>query len=608
MAQQFHAIEGYSVDKKELHTGNIDENTKPVVNNNAGNRAPGDTVWIDGFDNAGDWSFIPPAGQTGLDPNSNGWSIGSANNSWANFQTMSTSLPYARFVNLDPTANPTTHVEDGPFIFEYANTIDLTGVPAPHLEFEQYGARFVTTQEIQISTDGGATWQTASANSDIAPLTAAGGSAYPNTQTRRFNITSIVSGNPANVQIRLFWDGAMNGQNMNYVEYAWFLDNIRIVEGEQHDLKLASFEHGTTTEGYVYSKFPLDQISPNSFGGRVENNGGDDQTNTQLNVDVIGNAYLESSVMGFTLNSGDTDSLEVTNAFTPPSTIGTYDIKGYVTSDNALTNNDDDTLTKSIEVTEFIYGTDYGPVTGSFTDWSNNNGQASLGNVYEIVNDDQFWGVDVGIAGPSVNTGNESNLLFVEVQKYNDNTQEFEFLAVSQDYNLVTGDMGNVITILFDNPVQVTAGDLLLVVATHYGGAGVVGIQMAGQGIQGTVLGYNDQSQLISLIDPDYPVVRINFDESLGNEDLSIQSKDLNISPNPFNNTASIEYGINATQDVSLKITDLTGKVVYEKEMGTQNAGTHTIDLDATNFAEGTYLYSIITNGQATTKRMVVTK
>lgn len=605
-AQSFNTVEGYAVQKEQKI------NTDPIKNSiysntQAQTRAAGDTIWMDGFDNAGDWNEIVPIGQTGLNSTVNGWSIGSTNNSWANFQVMSTNLPYARFVNNDITAG--TQVAAGPFIFEYTGVIpDLTGVPAPHLEWNQYGAKFVTTQEIQISTDGGTTWQTAGSNADIPPLTGAGGDPYPNTQIRRFNITNIVNQNPANIQIRLFWDGAQNGPNMNYGEYAWFIDNVRIVEGESDDLTMLSFQHSSNTEGYVYSKMPLNHITSQVFGAEVQNNGANDQTNSLLNVDVIGNAYLESSTAGVTINSPQTDSLVVSNAFTAPATLANYDIKGYVSSDNVLSNNDDDTLTKQLEVTEFIYATDYGAPTGSFFNWANNVGNASIGNVYEIVADDQFWGVDIGLSSATVNDGNDGNILTFDVRKFNTTTQEFDYVDGKSDYIVQVSDFGNIITLTLDNPVQVTAGDLILVTAGNFGENSEVAINMAGKALPGTVLGYNDQSQLISLAEPDFPVVRLNFDPSLSTSNIEEETKNLSIAPNPFNGKATVEYSINNTQEVSFKVTDLTGKVVFEKDLGSQNAGTHNIEIDAANLAEGTYLYSVITDGKATTKRMVVSK
>jgi hypothetical protein len=58
---------------------------------------------------------------------------------------------------------------------------------AGSLTFRQYGARFNDLQEIQMSTDG-TTWITIGDNLDKPVLSAAGGSAYPNADTKTINL------------------------------------------------------------------------------------------------------------------------------------------------------------------------------------------------------------------------------------------------------------------------------------------------------------------------------------------------------------------------------------------------------------------------------------
>ncbi len=82
-------------------------------------------------------------------------------------------------------------------------------------------------QAVEISTDGDLTWIQVGNNDDIPPLTLAGGPAYDQLEMKRVNITGVVAGDPSNVSIRLFWDGALNGDMLNYIEYVWFVDNSR---------------------------------------------------------------------------------------------------------------------------------------------------------------------------------------------------------------------------------------------------------------------------------------------------------------------------------------------------------------------------------------------
>jgi len=221
----------------------------------------GGATWFDGFEDVDNWVAEGPAG---ANPPEFGWSIGNATNSWYSFQAnMNTTGSFARFRNGNPTGANPTHVNNGPFTFTYNGTIDLTGVPVPHLEFNQYGARFVTLQAVQISLDG-VTWVTVIDNNDIAPLTSAGGSVYPRPMFRRANLAPYLSGDISQVRVRLFWNGAQNGANMNYVDYGWYVDDISIVPGDENDMTLnRRFAYLAGNIGYMHTKVPVSQVPTN---------------------------------------------------------------------------------------------------------------------------------------------------------------------------------------------------------------------------------------------------------------------------------------------------------------------------------------------------------
>ena len=51
---------------------------------------------------------------------------------------------------------------------------------------------------------------------------------------------------------------------------------------------------------------------------------------------------------------------------------------------------------------------------------------------------------------------------------------------------------------------------------------------------------------------------------------------------------------------------DITGKIVYSLDMGTQAAGMNNITIDATDFAAGAYTYTLTVNGERATDRLLV--
>ncbi len=78
--------------------------------------------------------------------------------------------------------------------------------------------------------------------------------------------------------------------------------------------------------------------------------------------------------------------------------------------------------------------------------------------------------------------------------------------------------------------------------------------------------------------------------------------------PNPFNPSTSIEFSMESTGHVSLKIYDITGAEVAQLVDGTYGAGSHSIQFNPGSLSAGTYLYVIESNGLREVKRMAYLK
>lgn len=79
--------------------------------------------------------------------------------------------------------------------------------------------------------------------------------------------------------------------------------------------------------------------------------------------------------------------------------------------------------------------------------------------------------------------------------------------------------------------------------------------------------------------------------------------------PNPFNPSTTIEFSLPASEKVSLKIYNLLGQEIAtlfnEKEM---SAGSHRIQWNADNFANGTYIYRLTSGNYSVTQKMILLK
>jgi hypothetical protein len=78
--------------------------------------------------------------------------------------------------------------------------------------------------------------------------------------------------------------------------------------------------------------------------------------------------------------------------------------------------------------------------------------------------------------------------------------------------------------------------------------------------------------------------------------------------PNPFNPVTQINFALSKTADVKLSVYNINGQKVAELANGSRQAGVHAVDFDGTKLNSGVYYYTLEANGQAMTKKMVLTK
>jgi len=78
--------------------------------------------------------------------------------------------------------------------------------------------------------------------------------------------------------------------------------------------------------------------------------------------------------------------------------------------------------------------------------------------------------------------------------------------------------------------------------------------------------------------------------------------------PNPFNPSTTISYSIPYGADVALSVVDMSGRVVSRVEIPRQSAGTHNIQLDASNLSSGVYVYRLEAAGNVQSRKFTLIK
>lgn len=77
--------------------------------------------------------------------------------------------------------------------------------------------------------------------------------------------------------------------------------------------------------------------------------------------------------------------------------------------------------------------------------------------------------------------------------------------------------------------------------------------------------------------------------------------------PNPFNDITRIQYRLDETADVSFEVFDMAGKLLHAKDQGLVPAGiAQTFNFDRTGLSAGVYSYSIVSNGERVTRKLII--
>jgi len=92
-------------------------------------------------------------------------------------------------------------------------------------------------------------------------------------------------------------------------------------------------------------------------------------------------------------------------------------------------------------------------------------------------------------------------------------------------------------------------------------------------------------------------------DESIANDFILHQNY-----PNPFNPSTKIEYKLLIASDVKFNVFNVLGEKVFEQNFGYQTAGNYNTNFDGKNLPSGVYVYSIYTDENRLSRKMLLMK
>ncbi|NOQ70519.1 MAG: T9SS type A sorting domain-containing protein [Crocinitomix sp.] len=498
-------------------------------------------------------------------------------------------------------------VEAADATLTYGSTIDCSGATAVTLEFfAAYRAFNSDDVFVEVSNDGWASFESMQLFVDMPT----------NDPTRQEvvlrDITAVAAGEAA-VEVRFRWTelGADPGFGSGYF---FMVDDFKVKEAWDYDVEITASYHRSGVGVYMengmeYYQIPESQITEIEFAGKVQNLGGVTQNNAKLNVEVVGAGAYSGTSAGVDLPVGASDSVSCTTTLTPAAS-GDYNVTYFFDSDDAEEETVNDTIVDAgtIQVNEFMYARDNGIGGSSIGNVTSNTGAPLLiGNTMDIFGDAVIGAVDIVVTADADNVG---KLIFAQIMIYDDGAGAFIYADQTEDHEITSGENGGPIKVIFEEAVEVFAGQTILVLAGHYGGAIEARFRMA-QGVdEQTVLGYTSgASDPFFLQSPSAIMVRLDMNDYTSLDEIT--SNNFSISqnmPNPFGDNSVINYELNEAAAVNVEFVDVSGKIVKSINNGTQAAGTYTLAIDANDFAEGVYFYTFTVGAEKVTKRMVITK
>jgi hypothetical protein len=581
--------------KTTKHTSfNESSTVKPATTH----QEKGITLWSNTCNNAADWTFtntsIPAGGNWFIETNPAAIPVGV-------LSPMGSTTAADGYLMINSDAIGGNDGDGTPTICEATIAVPtgtLSAYPFVSLKFQHNYRWWQDTRGVRVSGDNGVTW------TEFEITNNAG---YPNDQNsgnpevELINISSVAGG-AADVLVQFYYN-----DNDIWAWY-WAVDDVEIVETDEFDLAVTGLywgSLGTYGARLPYYQVPVNQIAAIDLGGRVTNFGYGNQTDVVFSI--------EETVSGFTGSSAPSalatfaiDTLDLTTQFTPAG-LGTYSFDAEVTSPETDAFPADNSVAgmASVTVTNNTYARDMNNRTGGTLNRDADGFAApyQVGNVFDIITGDDLYAVDFYV---SPTTDVESDY---SATLYRIDNGDFTYIAET-DFGIITAaNLDTWVTVTFDNAQPLQAGQSYLVVIGSQGGIGQNGLVTGTSGISA-----RQTSFYLDLVDGTWyfttatPMVRMNFDLSLSTENIVENSMKLTVYPNPAKDVANVNFELENNSNVTLTISDLSGKVVFTTTENNVAAGKNSIVVPTAGFANGVYTYSFVAGNTVVTEKLVINK
>ena len=460
---------------------------------------------------------------------------------------------------------------------------------------------------VNISIDGGVTWDTIwweqNATYDTYVWT-----------TEYFDLTTYLG---QTIDIGIHYDGQDAAQ--------FNIDNIRIYDVEGVDLGIQSHKHYFTGGSKIkYSKIPTAQAADMEFSVDVTNIGAESADSTVLSI--VAGSYSANSdpinVMPSSPAVNITDNQGTFNLGTS-GTLGMNNILYTLACDTIDNDLSDNSVVDSIEWTNHTYARDLGELDGWFAPFDDDGDMADdpmefIGQ-FEINQMDTVYGIQaVFTDGTPVGQEMYYNL-------YSDDGAGgfipfFDGTSVPvPSYTLTAADLTGTtagsstvwVNLPFPIPIQVdpaVSKDWFPVVGYAFGDGFHMAVSGDSPDTTNFLTVFASSAGQSNYFITSVPMIRIsnNPNFAVGVNEQHLDWELGQNTPNPFSDYTVIPFTLKNPANVALMVTDVTGKVIENRNLGVLGAGSQNIEFNGSELASGIYYYTLNVDGRRSTKKFVV--
>lgn len=573
----------------------IQENTGHYHALHSSDRSPGDIIAEDDFSDASNWNLYTESGTT------------------PQWQIVATT-PANLITYMEAMASPTS--ANG---FAALNAVQYLLPPATELPIDallEYGTALNCTAATNITLQFFMAYRAFNYDQVFLEVTNndwAGGAG-----TVQYELFSTMPTNDPTIQMTIFKDISAIAAGYPSVKirfrfrelfaideygdgYGAMIDDFKVQEAWDYDQELTASYHRSGIGMYMingldYYLIPTSQLTTINFSGITQNLGGLIQPAAKLNVDITGAGTFSSVSPTIDLPIYASDSLICPDAFLPAAE-GDYNVTFWVDCDYPEEETLNDSASLTLNVNPYLYSRDNGSGGSSIGNVNTNlNNPLIIGNVMDVFGDDTIVAIDIVIANFPGNIGKE---IYGQIMLFDEGSGSFTFVDQTIDHNIISAENGGSITIPFESPIIVSEGQTLLVLAGHYGGASEARFRMAQTVEEQTVLGYIfGATDPFFLANPSAIMVRPRFgyepidDASIDNESNS-PLHSFALYPNPAQESTTLSFTLQSTENVCLTIKDVSGQLVQEINLGTLASGQYSEIINLERMAAGMYIYTL---------------